>query len=224
MPTWGCSYKQGKSCTSSTSSSSEFSDSTCTSTSNTSQERTCGTLQGRGRWEVEQNADCCSSSIPTRPSSCPAWCSRPTQRPSAAGKWPVLLGWRHLVGEGLGQQGRRGMVVLEEGHRMGQVGQQSSILAACIFLFFKHFLWPKAFIGSQSIFMNHPTPEAPDNMKAGGWLNKCTALCHLWKNKKTDMLDKALERLSDHHSLRSSTARLEKKIREEGDRAYKRFL
>ena len=72
--------------------------------------------------------------------------------------------------------------------------------------------------------MNHPTPEAPDNMKAGGWLNKCTALCHLWKNKKTDMLDKALERLSDHHSLRSSTARLEKKIREEGDRAYKRFL
>ena len=139
MPTWGCSYKQGKSCTSSTSSSSEFSDSTCTSTSNTSQARTCGTLQGRGRWEVEQNADCCSSSIPTRPSSCPAWCSRPTQRPSAAGKWPVLLGWRHLVGEGLGQQGRRGMVVLEEGHRMGQVGQQSSILAACIFFVFQTF-------------------------------------------------------------------------------------
>ena len=224
MPTWGCSYKQGKSCTSSTSSSSESSDSTCTSTSNTSQERTRSTLQGRGRGEVEQRADCCSSSIPTRPSSSPAWCSRPTRRPSAAGQIWVWLGWRHLVGERLGQQGRRGMVLLEKGHRMGQVDQQSSILAACALFVFQTFYVTQSLYRPTSNFMNHPTPEAPENMKAGGWLNKCTALCHLWKNKKTDMLDKALERLSEHHSLKSSTARVERKVREEGDRAYKRFL
>ena len=112
----------------------------------------------------------------------------------------------------------------EKGHRMGQVDQQSSILAACTLFVFQTFCVTQSLYRPTSNFMNHPTPEAPENMKAGGWLNKCTALCHLWKNKKTDMLDKALERLSEHHSLKSSTARLERKIREEGDRAYKRFL
>ena len=57
-----------------------------------------------------------------------------------------------------------------------------------------------------------------------GWLNKCTALCHMFNNDEMGLLKKNLRRLSEHHSLRKPYERLDREYGQKGSNVYTSWI
>ena len=64
----------------------------------------------------------------------------------------------------------------------------------------------------------------PENKKHSGWQNKATALVHMWKVGDEAELDRAFDKLQDHHSLQHGLKELHEKYRKKGPEAYKKYI